>query len=381
VPHPQVFEGAGFEFFSATRLHLEAEPSHANPSPWRHFITSLHPSFTFAYDASTFTPRHADKFTNSLSLETEMNFLSLAAILLALLPIPAATPSLAPAPPTGIGSLTLMDGSVRIIRGVNVLKGVEGMRLRQGDILESSDVGFAQLEFTVGAVVALGPASRLYILRHTGDKPSAAKDTAELALLSGWLKAESAASSATGAAGGAGTYRYETPTLAATTSAGTVLIHASQDESEIFLESGAATIAEVREDGNVRQPVPAKAGQFFTRHAAKNIATTMRPNPAFIDAMPKPFRDTLPPRLEHFAGKSVEPKTDHLVSYADAEPYLHMPLAWRRGIADRFQSRLKDPEFRKQIEAHIAQYPEWDKILHPEPKEPADKPASSTNPS
>src|ERR1700742_2733816 len=121
-----------------------------------------------------------------------MNFLSLAAILLALLPVPAA----APAP--GVGSLTLLEGSVRVIRGVNVLKGVEGMRLRQGDILESSDAGFAQLEFTGGAVIALGPASRLYIVRHNGDKAAAGKDAAELALLTGWLKAESAA--------GAGSY-------------------------------------------------------------------------------------------------------------------------------------------------------------------------------
>ena len=365
VPHPQGSEGAGFEFLSSRRR----SPNTSTPvlSPHRHFITSLHPDFAFAYDASTFAPRHADKFTNSLLCEPEMNFLPLAALLLALLPLPAA----APAP--GIGSLTLMDGSVRVIRGVNVLKGVEGMRLRQGDILESSDAGFAQLEFTGGAVVALGPATRVYILRHSGDKSAPAKDTAELALLSGWLKGESAA--------GAGSYRYETPTLAATTTAGTVLVHASQEDSELFLESGSATIAEVREDGNARQPVPAKSGQFFSRHAGKNIATTTRPNPAFIDAIPKPFRDTLPSRLEHFAGKSVEPKTDHPVSYAEAEPYLRMPLAWRRGIADRLQSRLKDPDFRKQIEAHISQYPEWDKILHPEPKEPADKPASSTNPS
>ncbi len=296
-----------------------------------------------------------------------MNFLPLAALLVALLPIPAA------APVPGVGSLTLMEGSVRVIRGVNVMKGVEGMHLRQGDILESSDAGFAQLEFTGGAVIALGPASRLYILRHSGDKSAAGKDSAELTLLSGWLKGESAA--------GAGSYRYETPTLAAATSAGTVLIHASPDESEVFLESGSATIAEVREDGNVRQPAPAKSGQFFSRHAGKNIAATTRPNPAFIDAMPKSFRDTLPSRLEHFAGKSVEPKTDHAVSYAEAEPYLRMPLAWRRGIADRFQSRLKDPEFRKQIEAHIAQYPEWDKILHPEPKEPAATPDSESKPS
>jgi hypothetical protein len=313
------------------------------------------------------SPQHAHTLANPGFLHTEMNFVSLAALFLALLPIPAASPA------PGVGALTLMEGSVRVIRGFNVVKGVEGMRLRQGDILESSDAGFAQLEFTGGAVIALGPASRLYILRHSGDKSSAGKDTAELALLSGWLKGESAT--------GAGAYRYETPTLAATTSAGTILIHASQDDSEIFLEAGSATVAEVREDGNVRAPVPAKPGQFFTRHAGKSIATTTRPNPAFIEAMPKPFRDTLPARLEHFAGKSVEPKLDHPVSYGDVEAYLRMPTAWRRGIADRFQSRLKDPDFRKQIEAHIAQYPEWDKILHPEPKSPAANPDSVSKPS
>ena len=51
----------------------------------------------------------------------------------------------------------------------------------------------------IGAVIALGPASRLYILRHNGDKTSTAtKDTAELALLSGWLKGESSAAAANG---------------------------------------------------------------------------------------------------------------------------------------------------------------------------------------
>jgi len=108
---------------------------------------------------------------------------------------------------------------------------------------------------------------------------------------------------------------------------------------------------------------------------------TMRPNPAFVEAMPKPFRDTLPARLGHFAGKPVEPKVDHLVSYAEVESYLRMPPTWRRGIAERFQSRLKDAEFRKQVEAHIVEHPEWDKILHPESKEPAEKPSSISKPS
>lgn len=287
------------------------------------------------------------------------------ALALWLLPIPAAV--------QGVAALTLLEGPLRVIRGTSVLKGVEGMRLRQGDILESADTGFAQLEFTGGTVVALGPTSRLYVHRHAGEKQAAGKDTAELLLLSGWLKGESS--------NGAGTYRYETSSLAATTGAGTILVHSFGDGSEIFVESGSATLGEVSGDGAVRQPAPAKAGQFFSRHAGKNVTTTTRPNPAFIEGMPHPFRDTLPSRLAHFAGKTIEPKVDHQASYAEVESYLRMPIAWRHGMAERFEPRLKDAEFRKQVEAHVAEYPEWDKILHPEEqKEPAKEPEPVPHP-
>jgi hypothetical protein len=267
-----------------------------------------------------------------------------------------------------VGALTLLEGPLRVVRGTNSLKGVEGMRLRQGDILESSDAGFAQLEFAGGAVVALGPGGRLYVHRHGGDKQAEGKGAAELLLLSGWLKGESSS--------GAGTYRYETPTIAATTAAGTVLMHAFGDGSEVFVESGSATLGEVGEDGGIRQPIAAKAGQYFSRHPGKALVSFARLNPSFIEAMPHPFRDTLPSRMAHFAGKTIEPKIDHQVLYADVESYLRMPLAWRRGMAERFQSRLSDADFRKQVESHLAEHPEWDKILHPEqdPKEQAKKP-------
>jgi hypothetical protein len=43
-----------------------------------------------------------------------------------------------------------------------------------------------------------------------------------------------------------------------------------------------------------------------------------------------------------------------------------MPSAWRKGFVNRFEPRLKDPEFRKQLENHVAEYPEWLPILHPD---------------
>jgi hypothetical protein len=290
-----------------------------------------------------------------------MNFLRIALTLL-LWSMPVAAP--------GVGSATFVEGSLRLIRGTGVLHGAEGMRLRQGDILETSDKGFVQLEFAGGTVVALGPSSRLYILRHGGGGAAgkAGTSAAEFVLLAGWLKAESNAST--------GTYRYQSPLLSASVGTGsTVVIHSSEGECEVFVESGSAAIGQVSPDGNSRQAAAAKAGQFFSRRTGKDLTSVSRPNAAFRDAMPAAFRDTLPSRLAHFAGKAVEPKTDHQVSYAEIQAWLTMPASWRRGFVDRFAPRLKDPEFRKQLEAHLAQYPEWDPVLHPEKHPPENAPA------
>ena len=301
-----------------------------------------------------------------------MNRLGMA-LALFLLPIPATVQS--------VGTVTLLEGSLRVIRGTSVVPGAEGMRLRQGDIIESSNGGFVQLEFTGGAIAALGPSSRLYILRHDSRASSERASEkaggrnavdAELILLSGWLKGESSST--------AGSYRYETPILSATTGNGTVLVHADEGGCDVFVESGSAVIGEVSADGSSRQPGVAKAGQFFSRRAGKSVTSSSRPNATFLDAMPHPFRDTLPSRLAHSAGKPVEPKTDHQVSYIEIQPWLRMPAAWRRGFVDRFEPRLKDPEFRKQLELHVAEYPEWDKILHPERHPPESGPVPVSNP-
>jgi hypothetical protein len=292
-----------------------------------------------------------------------MNLLGIALVLSSLLPIPAAMQD--------VGTVTFIEGSLRVIRGTTVLQAAEGMRLRQGDILESSDKGFAQLEFAGGAIVALGPSSRMYVFRHgaAGKVASGAPGT-ELVLLSGWLKGQSDAH--------AGSYRYEGPALAATTGNGTVVVHSNENGCEIFAEAGSASIAEVSSNGSVGKPAIGSTGQFFSRHQGKGIVTASRPSSTFIESLPPPFRDTLPSRLAHFTGKPVEPKVQHPVSYAEIQAWLTMPSAWRRGFVDRFESRLKDAEFRKQLESHEAEYPEWRPILHPEPN-PQESPAPAAS--
>jgi hypothetical protein len=280
-----------------------------------------------------------------------MNLLGIALVISSLLPIPAAVQD--------VGTVTFLEGSLRIIRGTSALQAVEGTRLRQGDILESSDKGFAELEFAGGAIVALGPSSRMYVFRHgMGGKAGSKGTGAELVLLSGWLKGQSDAH--------AGSYRYESPLLAGTTGNGTVVVHQNGGECDVFVESGSAAISEVNPEGNVGKPTAGTAGQFFSRHQGKGLVISSRASTAFVDAMPRSFRDALPSRIAHFTGKPVEPKVTHQVSYAEIQPWLTMPPAWRRGFVDRFKPRLTDPEFRKQLESHLAEYPEWGPILRPE---------------
>jgi hypothetical protein len=248
-----------------------------------------------------------------------------------------------------IGTFTLVEGSPRIIRGVSVLRGSEGMRFQTGDIIECSAPGFVQAEFPGGAIVAFGPSARVWI-RTAGGK---AGGRTELVLMSGWLKGENPSSG--------GTYHYASPLLFATTKNGSVILHAATGAAELFVESGSATVGDTADRGQ-----PAKAGQFFTRRAAKNVAVNTRPDAAFLGSMPQPFRDTFPSRLSRFAGKrAVEPSRDHDVTFSEVEPWLKIGSG-RRALEDRFQPRLRDAEFRKAVEPHLADYPEWDRVLHPE---------------
>jgi hypothetical protein len=270
-----------------------------------------------------------------------------------------------------IGAVTLVEGSVRMIRGTAVFQATEGVRLRQGDILESSAPGFTQLEFGKGTIVALGASTRVYLLSHpavrgsdkTGEKSSAA----ELVLLSGWLKGESPKT---------GTYRYNAPLLAAVTRDGTVLVHASGEGAEIFVESGSADIGEISPEGNWRGMGTAKAGQIFIRRAGKSVTSQARPTPTFVESMPRPFQDTLPSRMSRFAEKRVEPKRDHEVTYSEIQPWLTIGHMWRKGFVRRFEPRLRDTAFRNALDAHMNEHPEWDPILHPEKYEPKAPPAT-----
>ena len=246
-----------------------------------------------------------------------------------------------------VGTLTLLkDSPLRVIRGVSVLQGIEGMRLRTGDILETgpAPTAQAQLEFTGGAILELGPSTQVLLLGQTGT-------TAETAMLTGWLKGETTA----------GTYRYSSPLVTATTKGANVLLHVTADTAEVFVERGTASVG-----AGAAAAIPSSTEKiFFTRRAGKPIVAAGRPSGEFIGAMPVSFRDEFPSRLSRFAGaKPPVPKSDHEVSYTEIERWL--TSGWGRGLVARFKPRIQDSAFRQAIEAHLAALPGWEPVLHPQ---------------
>jgi hypothetical protein len=264
-----------------------------------------------------------------------------------------------PATAQEIGAVTIVEGPLRIMRGATVYQGSEGVRLSLGDIVESSPTGFVQMEFVGGPVVALGGSSRVLLYRYSRSSRGAGGATGEFILLTGWLKGERSAL--------LGHYRYQTPLLAAAASPdGTVVVHSAENFSEIFVESGSARIEEVGPEGGGGKPRQVEGGQFSSRPANDQIAVSPRPSATFLQTLPRPFRDTIPSILSRFNGRSTPPKPDHEVAFSEIQPWFGIPPAWRAGLVRRFQSRLSDPEFRREVESHIREYPEWNSALHPE---------------
>jgi hypothetical protein len=278
-----------------------------------------------------------------------MNALVVALVLFAMLPVSAVGQE--------GGTVTFVESALRVIRGATVYVGAEGVRLRQGDILENGEGGFAELELSGGTIVVLGPSSRMFLFRLGSG--------AEIVLLSGWLKGE---------AGSSGAYRFSSPLLSASSRSGTVVLRGREEIAEIFVESGSANVSAMSPDGNWGHPVSVSAGQFCTRQRGKNVAINPRPAATFLDEVPRAFRDTLPSRLARFSDKKpLELRRDHEASFGEIQGWLTMAPRWRTGFVDRFQSRLKDTAFREALDKHLDALPEWDPVLHPEkyaPKTP-----------
>ncbi len=261
------------------------------------------------------------------------------------------------------GIVTIVDGRARLLRDTTWYKLVPGARVRQGDILEAIDVAQLQIEFLVGGTAYLGGPGALFAasLPIAGDKLTG---TIDLDLARGWLKLVAKAPTAGVRVGFSGVVMSATDAIA--------VIHATPDSSEFFVESGAAKIAVLGAGGKPGPTVDATAGEYHGRTGDRPFRVERHAPQPFVASMPRALEDPLPT----LAGRYKSPATlvaEGEIAYAEAEPWLAGP--YRRIFLKQFAPRLRDREFRAAVDARIARYPEWDRILHPEkylPKVPTE---------
>jgi hypothetical protein len=264
-------------------------------------------------------------------------------------------------------TVTLMEGSATLVRGVARHAIAEGVRLQPGDIVEVGDKGLVQMEFPDGVALALGPKTRALAVSLPRGKQAAG----DFYVTQGELKLAGAKAGPR--------LRIVTPWFTLQGAEGIVVMVLDGAEGSLFAESGEARLVGPRARGEAPAPVRLKSGEFYTVKADQKAVVAARPSPAFIGALPKVFLDPLPARLPRYKDRQVQPRRLDVVSYAQVETWLKAPLEFRRPLLARFESRATDPAFRSALVANLRFHPEWDPILFPEKYQPKEAQAPSAN--
>jgi hypothetical protein len=264
-----------------------------------------------------------------------------------------------------IGTLTLTEGKIALVRGATVYSATRGVRLQSGDMLAIDLEGQAQIEFQDGAILNLSRGSRAMLLESQGSNGETG-----IAVQSGWAKFTQA-KLAKGKA-----YRYIMPLARLGTAGATGVLRVGENFSETFIESGSARFVELTKGGSPAGGRDVVAGTFIVRQSDKPVSFAPRPSPDFIKAMPGYFRDNLPVLLDRIKNSKTEPRPEHQATYAEVEIWLKAPTSMRSNFTKRFKSRIQDAQFRDKLIENLREHPEWDRVLFPEkyePKNPKDR--------
>jgi hypothetical protein len=263
------------------------------------------------------------------------------------------------------GIVSIADGPCRLLRDTTWYKLVPGARLREGDILVAAGTGQIQVELATGGAFNLGAPGTLFAVAvpMSGDKLTG---PVELSLTEGWLKLSANAPPAG--------FRVQVDPTSIEAIEAVVVMHAASSAMEVFVESGAAKIVDAgTPKGRTSVGTELKGGDYATQSTERPLRLERRAPAAFVTAVPRQMIDALPALAAKYKSAKVQLVPGLEITYAEAEPWLSGP--YRKLFLKRFQPRLKDREFRAAVEARLAHYPEWDRVLHPEkyqPKAPAE---------
>ena len=259
--------------------------------------------------------------------------------------------------------LSRVDGQMGVVRNIESTSAVTGSRLLSGDILDLPAGKFAQIEAPESCFFALEGIARVMLQRLDPGRSGAAR----LVLLDGWLKVQPYS------ADSHPQFTIDTPKVRVTMQGGSALLHVEGDLFELFSEASTPHLTPLDGSGRSGPEVELGREQLAVRQGFQSIKVKLRPDPEFVKSVPMEMRDTLTPVVTKL---HIEPPKRPLqpVSFGEIEAWLTGAPVVRHGLAGRFQSRIHDTRFRAEIEAHLAQLPEWHDILYPPPPPPPPQP-------
>ncbi|HKW79492.1 MAG TPA: hypothetical protein VJQ49_00655 [Casimicrobiaceae bacterium] len=266
------------------------------------------------------------------------------------------------------GTITLLFGQPKLLRGTAWFGLKEGVRVRDGDVLDLPQSAQLEIEFSDGGAVGIIGPGALYIAAASA-RDARQPGAVEMQLTRGWLKFATRPP--------APRLRVRTGSATVAASDATAVVRVGSDGFDAFVETGTIRLSEAG-----KLPANAggdlKGGSFVAKPSGKPVTVEHRPLPEFIAALPRDFMDPLPIRANRFATARVEPVADREATYAEAQSWLNGP--YRASFIKRFQARIDDPAFRDAMAASGKAPPEWSAAAAPKTEAAPPAPASAPPP-
>lgn len=275
---------------------------------------------------------------------------------------------IAPAQASDASALaTILDGDATLLRDNSRLVMAEGVRVGADDIIElGPQARFMRLEFDDGRSTGFGPGARAWLApRLAGDR---AKTAPRLYLLQGWLKFEASKDGAAALA---------TPWFDVSGLTRNAVLLVQPAQALVFAEAGEVVVRPWRPAGAA--PITLKAGEMLTFNGSDKPVLTSRPTPAFLQAVPRTFLDTLPARAGKFKDQPTAPKRVADLVYADVQDWINAEPALRKPSMARWKPLARNPAFRKSLVDDLKAHPEWQPVLFPPPPASAPRAALPAN--
>jgi hypothetical protein len=205
-------------------------------------------------------------------------------------------------------TVTIVEGPGSVVSGAAAYLPAPGMRLQTCDIVRTGAQAIVQLEDDDGGQILIGPDSLFVVDLPQGSDAVVGPHF----LISGWAKVTAPKRSK------ALPYQINTPHVELSTPAGVVALRVGTDGSEFFVEQGDASATT---PGAPRTAVG--AGRLYARKAGPGRgAVSDNLKQAFVQAMPRAFRDTLPARLAMVKANNPRPRPAPDYNPSDAQGWL-----------------------------------------------------------